>query len=173
MAELTLRVGDATRPKATGPKVIVHCCNNEGGWGSGFVVALSKRWDAPEKAYRSAASYRLGDADMVEVEPDLWVANLIGQDGIRADENGLPPIRYEAIRKGFLSVVAWGQERWGTAWSVHMPRIGCALAGGDWALVEPLVEAAFLQSGVDATVYDFPGGSYFDSRDPESSPFVR
>ena len=41
-------IGDATAPEGEGPKVIVHVCNDIGGWGRGFVVALSKRWDKPE-----------------------------------------------------------------------------------------------------------------------------
>ncbi|HJK89231.1 MAG TPA: hypothetical protein RMH85_21120 [Polyangiaceae bacterium LLY-WYZ-15_(1-7)] len=46
-------VGDATRPGGDGPKIIVHVCNDVGGWGRGFVTALSKRWAAPEEAYRA------------------------------------------------------------------------------------------------------------------------
>ena len=35
--------GDATRPQASGPKIIAHICNDLGGWGKGFVVAISRR----------------------------------------------------------------------------------------------------------------------------------
>lgn len=35
--------GDATRPDTDGPVIIVHVCNDVGGWGRGFVVAISKR----------------------------------------------------------------------------------------------------------------------------------
>ncbi len=45
--------GDATRPVGDGCKVIVHICNDRGGWGKGFVLALSKRWKQPEAAYRN------------------------------------------------------------------------------------------------------------------------
>jgi len=40
-------MGDATAPKADGPKIIVHVCNDVGAWGRGFVVALSRRWPEP------------------------------------------------------------------------------------------------------------------------------
>ncbi|MEU8679992.1 hypothetical protein [Streptomyces sp. NPDC048611] len=38
--------------------------------------------------------------------------------------------------------------------SVHMPRIGCGLAGGTWSRVEPLVAARLTRCGIPVTVYD-------------------
>ncbi|GAA2522382.1 hypothetical protein GCM10010423_14150 [Streptomyces levis] len=37
---------------------------------------------------------------------------------------------------------------------MHMPRIGCGLAGGRWARVEPLVEERLVRQGIPVTVYD-------------------
>lgn len=45
-------IGDATDPRGDGQKIIAHVCNDIGAWGSGFVVALSQRWAAPERSYR-------------------------------------------------------------------------------------------------------------------------
>lgn len=45
--------GDATHPHGQGPKVICHVCNDIGGWGRGFVLALSRRWPQPEADYRA------------------------------------------------------------------------------------------------------------------------
>ena len=39
--------------------------------------------------------------------------------------------------------------------SVHMPRIGCGLAGGTWARVGAIVETKLLDAGVPTTVYDW------------------
>lgn len=39
--------------------------------------------------------------------------------------------------------------------SVHMPRIGCGLAGGRWDRIEPLITAALCENGIATTVYDF------------------
>lgn len=45
--------GDATVPcKSDGIRIIAHICNDCGGWGSGFVVAISRRWSEPESQYR-------------------------------------------------------------------------------------------------------------------------
>ena len=40
---------------------------------------------------------------------------------------------------------------------VHLPRIGCGLAGGKWEQVEPLVQQFLSARGVAVTVYDFGG----------------
>ena len=50
---LNFIIGDATQPVGEGTKIIVHVCNDIGGWGRGFVVALSKRWPEPERRYRA------------------------------------------------------------------------------------------------------------------------
>lgn len=50
--------GDATSPQAKGTKIICHICNNLGGWGKGFVLAISKRWPEPEKQYREWHRFR-------------------------------------------------------------------------------------------------------------------
>ncbi|MFG2126703.1 hypothetical protein ACGFNV_02690 [Streptomyces sp. NPDC048751] len=38
--------------------------------------------------------------------------------------------------------------------SVHMPRIGCGLAGGKWSRVEPLIAERLVKRGAAVTVYD-------------------
>jgi O-acetyl-ADP-ribose deacetylase (regulator of RNase III) len=148
--------GDATMPSQL-PAVIVHVCNDVGGWGKGFVLALSRRWPEPERAYRAAfaGSPRpsLGDVQFVEVEPGITVANLIGQRDIRRDVAGRPPIRYEAVRAGLETV---SHHALAKRASVHMPRIGCGLAGGTWAEIEPLIQATLVTAGVAVFVYDFP-----------------
>jgi O-acetyl-ADP-ribose deacetylase (regulator of RNase III) len=50
---VTYVIGDATAPGGPGPGVIAHVCNDSGGWGKGFVLAVSRRWPEPEAAYRS------------------------------------------------------------------------------------------------------------------------
>lgn len=37
--------GDATQPIGENNKIIAHICNNEGKWGVGFVLAVSKKME--------------------------------------------------------------------------------------------------------------------------------
>ena len=39
--------------------------------------------------------------------------------------------------------------------SVHMPRIGCGLAGGKWENIEPLILVQLSERDVEVWVYDF------------------
>ncbi|MGW4499908.1 hypothetical protein ACWENR_15015 [Micromonospora sp. NPDC004336] len=93
--------GDATSPQAKGPKVIAHVCNDAGGWGKGFVLAVSRRWPQPERCLTSLADHA------------------------------------QAL-----------------AASVHMPRIGCGLAGGTWTRMEPIVVRTLCERDIAVTVYD-------------------
>jgi O-acetyl-ADP-ribose deacetylase (regulator of RNase III) len=171
---ITYLKGDATRPVGDGPKMIIHICNDVGGWGAGFVLAISKRWPKPEADYRTWARQRkhpsvygtsgqdfvLGQVQVVPVEPHLWVANMVAQTGYgrggkaqhKTDqEDDLPPIRYDALA---LCLRAVRDLTLGKA-SVHCPRIGCGLAGGKWERVEPLI--AKMLDGVPVYVYDLAG----------------
>jgi len=157
MIQITYLKGDATIPQSAGQCIICHICNDVGGWGKGFVLAISKRWPEPEARYREwyrerrANDFGLGVVQFVKVEASVWVANLIGQRGVRSVQ-GVPPIRYEAIEDGLGRVARFAAEHRA---SVHMPRIGCGLAGGTWDRIEPLIAKAFSEFGLHVTVYDF------------------
>lgn len=148
--------GDATQPVGEGNKIIAHICNDIGAWGAGFVLALSKRWESPALQYKLGANSGealLGEIQLVPVEfsPDIYVANMIAQRGV-GFHKGKPPIRYDALRSCLsqLAVEALAYDA-----SVHMPRIGCGLAGGKWETVESIVKSTLVAAGVSVTVYDF------------------
>ena len=75
MPDITYLRGDATNPGGDGQKIIVHCCNDEGAWGSGFVISLSRRWKEPERQYRrwyrSKNAFSLGNVQFVRVKEDI------------------------------------------------------------------------------------------------------
>lgn len=162
MAEITYVTGDATAPEGEGLKVIVHCCNNLGVWGAGFVMALSRKWERPEAEYlawkekHGANKFQrmLGSMLLVPVEEDLIVGNLIGQEGVGKSHDGTPPVRYEAIFQGLTHLQAFRDQRGEI--SVHMPRMGCGLAGGDWDRIEEIVTVTLSGQGIPVTVYDLP-----------------
>lgn len=180
-------IGDATQPidvpevvwyKDNDPelpvhsKAIVHVCNDLGRWGSGFVMALSKRFDkpyydipTPQQAYLDFAlgkplhysqdDFRIGAVQIVRVEPvgnehNLWVVNLIAQRGI-VNEFNPQPVAYmnyfwleHALRKTRMQL--------GGKVSYHMPRIGCGLGGSTWDEIEPVIQRAMPNEHI--TVYD-------------------
>lgn len=148
--------GDATNPQTEGNKVITHICNDIGGWGKGFVLAISKRWKKPETEYRnwfqSGENFKLGEIQFVEVKEALWICNMIGQHKTITSSKGIPPIRYEAVEKCLEKL---SDEALKLNASIHMPRIGCGLADGKWEEIETIIERTLLKNHVEVYVYDF------------------
>lgn len=149
MIEINYVKGDATQPIGDGNKIIVHICNDIGAWGAGFVMAISKKWYAPELAYRKKKEYKLGTVDFIRVEDDIIIANMIGQHGVGKDENNNPPIRYDALRKALIEV---NNHAILTGSSIHAPRFGAGLSGGDWNIIEQIIKEVIT---VPITIYDF------------------
>jgi len=145
------RVGDATcDPSVKGVKIIAHGCNDVVAWGRGFVLAISRRWKEPERYFRSNR-LDLGGLQLIQVESEVWVANLGIQHGVKSFTNKDPCIKYEALEEALskLSVEALKLKA-----TVMMPRIGCGLAGGTWDKVGPIVEKTL--EGIQVICYDYP-----------------
>jgi len=150
--------GDATAPqlgeRETG--LIVHVSNDRGGWGRGFVLALSKRWPQPEASYRrwhragsneQGEPFMLGNIQYVRVESYLYVVNMIAQAGY---SKTTPALRLDALEAclGKVALLAKSLNA-----SVHMPRIGTGLGGSSWEVIEPIVSEQLLDLSV--TVYAY------------------
>lgn len=93
----------------------------------------------------------LGFVTFVPVGRRLFVANIYGQNGIGTNRQR---VVYDALRHGLRDVAGFthGFE----PVSVHMPRIGCGLAGGSWPEVERIVIDELCMSGVRVCVYGLP-----------------
>lgn len=129
--------GDATEPVGDGKKIIAHICNDKGAWGAGFVMAISKKWKQPEITYRHFKdNYYLGTVDYIKVEDDLWVANMIAQHNTGRDENGDIPLRYSALVDCLRNLNEMAEH---LNASVHMPKIGSGLSGGNWEVIEQII----------------------------------
>lgn len=168
MSKINYLTGDATDPQVPGNRIIAHVCNDIGAWGRGFVLSLSRKFPASEKSYRRWYQEQddencrkdwppmsLGQVVFVPVAEGIQVANMIGQHGIMS-KDGVPPIRYKALEECLTTVAQWARD-WDHA-SVHMPRIGCGLAGGKWAEIEPIVQRCLTDQAIDTYVYDFNTG---------------
>lgn len=159
MAELKYLEGDATYPVGDGLKVITHVCNNINRWGSGFVLALNKRWAEPKYRYHEQLFDQLGDIEVVPVESDISVINMIAQDGVIDDHKLSPPIRYKSLIMALEKVEEFCNMKISSdvPVSVHMPKIGAGLAGGDWDLIEHIIKNTLVEKGINVYVYVYTG----------------
>lgn len=158
MSKINYVTGDATQPVTT-PAIIAHICNNRGGWGAGFTGALSKRYGQPNALYRNnwlcKKNYTLGCVQIVAVANQVSVANMIAQDGY--SRPGKPAINYDALAECLHELQMYTTKLLTYyPYTVHMPRIGTGLAGGDWAVIEPMIEQELCEKGIQVTVYDLP-----------------
>lgn len=172
MKEITYLVGDATEPQGKHHIIIAHICNDIGAWGAGFTRALSQKYPQAALEYKvwfrttahahmpftSDMPFALGHVQFVHIHrckvPEgiatIQIANMIAQRGVRGPENPIP-IRYTALVKCLTDL----QERALLYQaSVHMPRIGCGLAGGEWSKVEPLIRDQLCDYDIPVFVYD-------------------
>lgn len=164
---ITYITGDATQPLGRGNKIVAHVCNDIGAWGRGFVLSVARRWPEVEKSYRrwyqeqggdDFPPMALGNTIFVPVAhegnpPDqerTFVANMVAQHSILPKEDGMMPIRYGALGLCLDDVRMFALDQDA---SVHMPRIGCGLAGGKWSEVEPIIER--VMSDIEVYVYDY------------------
>lgn len=138
--------GDATDPIGHGPWMVAHVVNNIGRYGAGFSKAVLKKWP---HVYQRFGHMDLGEvAFRIGVDNPrrnrLVVAHMCAQDGVGTDRRR---IVYHALEDCLRVVKVYAEVQNCT---VHMPRIGCGLAGGDWAEVERIINAV----GLDCTIYD-------------------
>ena len=172
MSKGTLKVvkGDATDPQKTAPNeiaIIPHCCNNKGGWGAGFVLALSKKWELPEKNYRAFCAGEppypknthplLGKTCYAKIDKRLVIANMIAQDGTVSKNNPIP-IKYRALANcmdNVFSYIEMIKAQVSNPVVIHCPKFGSDLAGGNWDFILELIREIWLEQGIDVVVYEF------------------
>jgi hypothetical protein len=149
-------IGDATEPILK-PALICHVVNDVDAWGSGFVVALSKKSRAPEICYhkfnasekKRGIPIRLGMTQITSFLPDIQVANMYCQHGIRPVA-GTPALDYDALQKCLTTVSRHAERAKAT---LHMPRIGAVRSGGSWPEIEKIILETMT---VETYVYTLP-----------------
>ncbi|ELK7957952.1 macro domain-containing protein [Listeria monocytogenes] len=118
-------------------------------------VIKNLNWEEPEKAYRKwykdKNDFKLGEVQLIPVTDYISICNMIDQKGTKTGSKGAP-IRYEAVESCLekLSEIAKEQQA-----SIHMPRIGCGLAGGKWEIIEPIIRKTLIANDIEVYIYDF------------------
>lgn len=151
---ITYKTGDATNPDE--PSLIAHICNNAGGWGAGFVMALSAVDEGPEDAYRqwyrngktkSGIPFQLGEVQLVRFG-DHIVANMVAQNNV--DPKARPPIDYDALRTCLEKLTLIAQR---SGLPVVGPKFGSGIAGGDWDVIEEMIEDTLIAHDIHVTIF--------------------
>ena len=158
-SQITELKGDATTPRGKGYRLIAHVVNDKTPrWGGGFALAVRKKWEHVQDDFvgwtnESSSNLSLGNIRFCEVDANLGIVHMISQHGYRPSST--PTIRYQALSQCLnkLSDILVSKN----LQEVHMPRVGCGQAGGDWRIVKQLIEECLCERHISITIYDLPG----------------
>lgn len=129
--------------------IIAHGVNCRNAFGSGVAGLMAQKYPKAKSMYHEKfeqEGWWLGDVQYVMQRDGKFVANCATQDDF--GYNGAPNADYGAIRKCMESVKYFAVFK---NLSVAIPKIGAGLAGGDWNVIERILDEVF--NDYDVTVY--------------------
>ena len=171
-------VGDVTDPRLSidqfsRPIIIPHVVNNKGIMGGGVAKALYTKWPQVKSDYvERNMRYGLDMGSLIRSYVDglplpLDVISMVAQDApgvtqslkaelVTATESRFPyevkrpPIRYAALAESMRKAGCVSRSENA---SIHAPKFGSDLAGGDWSVIEQLILEVWVDQGLDVTIY--------------------
>lgn len=125
-------------------KYILHGCNAQGVMGSGVAKLIREKWPSAYAAYKASEQHngmRLGIVTYAEQEDGKVIINGITQQ-FYGRTPGKVYVDYDAVRE-VVQAVNWLMFKEHGAFeipSVAMPKIGAGLGGGDWEMIEEIIQ---------------------------------
>lgn len=151
---LKYKVGDLIKAAQNGEvNVIAHGCNCYCTMGSGIAPLIKKAF--PE-AYAADLRTKKGDLDKKGTlswgqSGEVTVANLYSQGGYWGRNKGIRDLDYGALDDALVLFADLAKNIRGNDTRIGLPKIGAGLAGGDWAVIEPMIEKHL--GHFDTTIY--------------------
>ena len=177
---ISVNVGNIVHEVKEG--IIVQQVNAQGVMGSGVAKDIREKYPQVFEVYSRAVGpaytqyqngrHLLGMMIPVQVDTNLWVCNIVGQQFFGRDPHLQPTgqyTSYDALAVGFKSLRHFALEnfvltedlRWATRPVINFPLIGCGLGGADWNIVSSIIETclpSFKKTLWVLTECDKPGG---------------
>lgn len=140
--------------------IVVHGCNAQGVMKSGLAASVREKWPAVYEEYRRhmpplpplnptgggrprTGTLPMGSISHVEVETNKWVVNAITQFNFGKDKRRY--VSYDAVDIAFRSIARMIYEihlKRRFVPTLHIPRIGAGLGGGDLRIILEIILAA-------------------------------
>lgn len=152
--KLIHRLGSALEPAGTDDFVIAHIVNDRGAWGAGFVIPLGQKFPLAKEWYLKGG-LKLGEVQFVPVTlagRAGWIANMCAQT-LGSDR----PLYYHKLIDCLEHLQNHSHD---VNARIHMPRIGCGLAGGRWQIIANLLPAGTTVYTLPAERGNFPPEDY-------------
>lgn len=119
--------------------VIAHQCNCFNTMGAGIAKTIKRRIPGAYEADRATARgsmLKLGNVSSYRGD-DGWVFNLYGQ--YRYTPGSTTDTDYKALRLSLMEMAEQLREV-GFNGTIGLPKLGAGLAGGDWKVIEKIIE---------------------------------
>lgn len=129
--------GDLVRD-AENYDVIIHGCNCFCTMGSGIAPQIKHKFPeayTADCATKSGDESKLGTITHTDTSKKPVVVNLYSQFGYSGRKHGKIDLDYDALRSGLKLVKQQFSGKF-----IGMPKIGAGLAGGDWSIIEKIIE---------------------------------
>ena len=119
--------------------IIVHGCNAQGVFGSGVALAVKQKYPIAYDDYRAEYEYShnklfLGTCIKSWVADYLMIISAITQQYYGRDSKRY--VNYAAIAECFKEAIDTANVY---TLDLHFPLIGAGLGGGDWSIIEQLI----------------------------------
>lgn len=141
--------GDVLAAPIARTTVLMHVCNNQYVMGAGIALQIAKKWPRVYEMYKLHKTLELGTCQWVTADKDLVVVNMIAQTLEWVDNK--PPLSYEALQNCLSEIAEVARH---DDLVVRAPKIGSYLAGGEWKIIEKMIETTF--TDIEVEIYVLP-----------------
>ena len=119
--------------------IIAHGCNDKGVMGAGVALAIKNKWPKAYVSYKLFCDDRENQTGIVHwfsinPLPQRWIANCIIQQAFGSGKQ----VSYDAVDDCMIQICNSAVSRNPVA-SVAMPKIGAGLGGGNWEVIEAII----------------------------------
>ena len=160
--------GNVVESKVSGIKVLCHCVNSSGIWGSGVVIPIGNKWPNVKQSYldwyestihacefdNCDLPWLLGEVQFIKADNNTIVCNMLGQKapGFHETINGKqwPPIRLEALEECMNRVAQFAKKNNAT---IIAPWFGTLRAGSSKPVIKEMIERIW--SDCNVVIYEF------------------
>ncbi|WP_417837182.1 ImmA/IrrE family metallo-endopeptidase [Thalassospira tepidiphila] len=149
--------GSVLQPRGEGAKLVCQLVNDTAlKWGGGVARQAARVFDGAESDFGRwmcaiPMKDRLGKVHFSKPLDDVYIASIVGQKGF--GRSSMPRIRYRAIEEALGSIRDFALMHEA---SIHMPQIGTGVAGGNWPVIEEMIERELVREGIPVWVYSPP-----------------
>lgn len=144
-------------------EIIAHQTNCLGVMGAGIAFQIRKKWPEVNKAYvalcKSVPSPEellgaMQPCPTLDTESKIkYVANLFGQNGVSTSERATS---YDGIYDALCNLKAFALQS--GIKSIGFPyKMSCGLGGGDWTIIETMINRVFEDSDIYIEIWKYNG----------------